>query len=109
MPSNSELELRAKIRLYVSALASSGKNFVVSGEEPPISRDIQNEYVDSLMELFTDWRNREVEEARADELNMMNSWAISANLNDASKHKWYRYFTDRMTRLRAAHSSRKEP
>lgn len=36
--------------------------------------------------------------SRKDELIKANTWALSHNLNDASKHKWYVYYSDRVAR-----------
>lgn len=51
--------------------------------------------MDSLVSLI----EAELTEARKDELKKVGQFVQSHNLNDASKHKWYRYHADRVDEL----------
>lgn len=64
---------RKQIALYVSALASSGNNFVVEGEPLPIPQELQNEYVERFMQLFAALRQADREAGVQDFVKWCNS------------------------------------
>lgn len=68
------------------------------GERHGLNSDLIMPYHTELLRLIQSC----TQEGRQSELNESNKWALRANLNDASKHKWFRYYTDRSAELQSA-------
>lgn len=53
-----------------------------------------------LKSALTTLINKKLVEARIDEVAKANHWALQHDLNFASKHKWFAYYSDRIAELK---------
>lgn len=106
MPKHKDLDSRLDAILAKLCHEAVDNSYIIAApdtDEGHEGSDIFQGDVDNLVrnakQAINTLIEAELTEARKDELKKVGQFVQSHNLNDASKHKWYRYHADRVDEL----------